>query len=86
MNEGLTQEDWVRRSLGAALFESRTGRDISSLSAKPDQPLTPEKEAWIAETAAKLDAAEANSPYFVNGEFVEPEDDPDGFDRRMTGI
>ena len=22
---------------------------------------------------------------FINGEFVEPEDDPDGFDRRMTG-
>ncbi|HMO46446.1 MAG TPA: hypothetical protein PKB14_10480 [Rubrivivax sp.] len=29
---------------------------------------------------------EEEAGLWVNGEFVEPEDDPDGFDRRMTGV
>lgn len=47
-------------------------------------PLSDEDQAKWDDICARLDRAQA--PYLVNGEFVEPEDDPDGFDRRMTGI
>lgn len=52
----------------------------------PRPALTPERIAQIDAQAKRLDELEATSPYYVNGEFVEPEDDPDGFDRRMTGV
>lgn len=49
-------------------------------------PLTPERIAEMDAQSKRFDELDAASPYFVNGEFVEPEDDPDGFDRRMTGV
>ncbi|MBS0403059.1 MAG: hypothetical protein JSS18_11330 [Proteobacteria bacterium] len=55
-------------------------------SPRPLPPLTAEQRAKWEAISKKLDAADAASPHFVNGEFVEPEDDPDGFDRRMTGV
>ena len=48
--------------------------------------LTPERIAQIEAQSKRLDELLATSPYYVDGVFVEPEDDPDGFDRRMTGI
>ena len=51
---------------------------------RPLPPLSAEDQARWDEINKRLDAARA--PYLVNGEFVEPEDDPDGFDRRMTGV
>lgn len=52
---------------------------------RPLPPLSAEQAAEWGKISERLDALDAESPYFVNGEFVEPEDDPDGFDRRMTG-
>ena len=51
---------------------------------RPLPPLSAEDQAKWDETCRRLEAAQA--PCIVNGEFIEPEDDPDGFDRRMTGI
>jgi hypothetical protein len=49
-------------------------------------PLPPEREAEIQAHAARTRKLEVEAGLWVNGEFVEPEDDPDGFDRRMTGV
>jgi hypothetical protein len=53
---------------------------------RPLPPLTAEQQAKWDAISKRFDELDAASPYFVNGEFVEPEDDPDGFDRRMTGV
>lgn len=53
---------------------------------RPLPPLSPEREAEIQAQAAGFKALEEAAGLWVNGEFVEPEDDPDGFDRRMTGV
>lgn len=52
---------------------------------RPLPPLSAEQAAEWKALSERLDELDADSPHFVNGEFVEPEDDPDGFDRRMTG-
>jgi hypothetical protein len=49
-------------------------------------PLSPEREAEIQAQAERLRQLEDDAGLWINGEFVEPEDDPDGFDRRMTGV
>lgn len=46
--------------------------------------LTPEQIAKMDQQSRRID--ELSAPFIVNGKFVEPEDDPDGFDRRMTGV
>jgi hypothetical protein len=53
---------------------------------RPLPPLSPEREAEIQAQAARMRKLEEDAGLWVNGEFVEPEDDPDGFDRRMTGV
>lgn len=52
---------------------------------RPLSPLSPQREAEIQAQAARMRKLEEEAGLWVNGEFVEPEDDPDGFDRRMTG-
>ena len=59
---------------------------VGTGKAGPRPPLTPERIAQIEAQSKRMDELDADSPYWVNGEFVEPEDDPDGFDRRMTGV
>ena len=51
---------------------------------RPLPPVSPERLAEMEAQSKRLEQARAK--YYVNGEFVEPEDDPDGFDRRMTGV
>lgn len=53
---------------------------------RPLPPLSPEREAEIQAQSARMRKLEEEAGLWVNGEFVEPEDDPDGFDRRMTGV
>jgi hypothetical protein len=57
---------------------------IGSGGPRPLPPLSAEDQAKWDEICERLEKAQV--PYLVNGEFVEPEDDPDGFDRRMTGV
>jgi hypothetical protein len=54
--------------------------------ARPLPPVTPERLAEMEAQSARIRAAQEAAGLWVNGEFVEPEDDPDGFDRRMTGV
>lgn len=53
---------------------------------RPLPPLSAEREAEIQRQSAEIRALQEAAGLWVNGEFVEPEDDPDGFDRRMTGV
>ena len=53
---------------------------------RPLPALSAEREANIQAQRARLRRLEEEAGLWVNGEFVEPEDDPDGFDRRMTGV
>lgn len=49
-------------------------------------PVSPERLAEMEAQSQRIRKAQEEAGLWVNGEFVEPEDDPDGFDRRMTGV
>lgn len=53
---------------------------------RPLPPLSAEREAEIQAQRARMRQSEEEAGLWVDGEFIEPEDDPDGFDRRMTGV
>lgn len=53
---------------------------------RPLPPVSSERLAEMDAQSARIRAAQESAGLWVNGEFVEPEDDPDGFDRRMTGV
>lgn len=53
---------------------------------RPLPPVSAERLAEMEAQSQRQRKLEEEAGLWVNGEFVEPEDDPDGFDRRMTGV
>jgi hypothetical protein len=53
---------------------------------RPLPPVSAERLAEMEAQSKRIRQRQEEDGLWVNGKFVEPEDDPDGFDRRMTGV